>query len=342
VDNQAVGGSSGNSGINVPGPFVDYGFGGAIADTESSLTATNCTFSDNQALGGSNAFAAGKDIIGVGGAEGGAIYNEVGATATITGCTLNSNQALGGTGNSGSGPVALVGEGLGGGISAGYGGNLFGPTTFTVTGCTFAQDSATGGTNNSGTASVTALVGSGVGGIALYVGGTVNVTGSTFGNNQATGGTGNTAGGTAAFADLGAGGAIFNYLSSFNSSVYGNLGPSVVTVSDTLIDKNLAEGDGGGEGGGIANLLGTMTTVDNSRLSLNEANGGGVGAALGGGLYNDATSTLALTKALVTQNEADGLPGIGGGVYTQGTFTTDAHTQILFNIASTSDDNIGP
>ena len=44
---------------------------------------------------------------------------------------------------------------------------------------------------------------------------------------------------------------------------------------------------------------------------------------------------------MVTQNQADGSPGIGGGIYTLGTFTFDAFTVILFNHASTSGDNIG-
>jgi len=38
---------------------------------------------------------------------------------------------------------------------------------------------------------------------------------------------------------------------------------------------------------------------------------------------------------------ADGAPGIGGGVYTLGTFTHTT-TAIVFNFASTSGDNIGP
>ena len=44
----------------------------------------------------------------------------------------------------------------------------------------------------------------------------------------------------------------------------------------------------------------------------------------------------------MTQNQANGSPGIGGGIYTLGTFSYDAFTVILFNHASTSGDNIGP
>jgi hypothetical protein len=45
---------------------------------------------------------------------------------------------------------------------------------------------------------------------------------------------------------------------------------------------------------------------------------------------------------LVTLNNASGAVGIGGGVYTLGTFTYDSQTFIIFNFATTSGDNIGP
>src|SRR5262245_52713556 len=54
-------------------------------------------------------------------------------------------------------------------------------------------------------------------------------------------------------------------------------------------------------------------------LNLNDS-----GAGLGGGAFNDATSTLALTDSSVTRNHANGSPEIGGGIYTLGTFTFDA------------------
>jgi hypothetical protein len=44
----------------------------------------------------------------------------------------------------------------------------------------------------------------------------------------------------------------------------------------------------------------------------------------------------------VTLNAADGSPGIGGGVFTLGTFSKDALTFIIGNFASTSGNNIGP
>jgi hypothetical protein len=63
---------------------------------------------------------------------------------------------------------------------------------------------------------------------------------------------------------------------------------------------------------------------------------------LGGGIFNAATASLSLSSCQVILNQADGSPGIGGGVYTLGTFTYDPTTSILFNHASTSGNNIGP
>jgi hypothetical protein len=45
---------------------------------------------------------------------------------------------------------------------------------------------------------------------------------------------------------------------------------------------------------------------------------------------------------LVTQNHANGHPGIGGAVYTVGTFSADVLSVIKQNHASTRGDDIGP
>jgi hypothetical protein len=125
--------------------------------------------------------------------------------------------------------------------------------------------------------------------------------------------------------------------------VYGPLDVSTVTVSNCQISQNAAQGTGGGsgEGGGIANVLDASTMVGNSVVAQDLAVGGS-GAGLGGGAYNDASSTLALSGTLVTGNLAVGATGIGGGVYTVGTFDEDPLTVILFNHASTTDNNVGP
>ena len=87
----------------------------------------------------------------------------MGTAVNFSDCTFAHNQAIGGNGNSGSGPVVLVGEGIGGTIISGIRGRDLGPNTVTVSNCSLIQNSATGGDNNSGTASVAGLVGTGGG-----------------------------------------------------------------------------------------------------------------------------------------------------------------------------------
>jgi hypothetical protein len=103
-------------------------------------------------------------------------------------------------------------------VSTKGGSSTPGQNTLTVSKSTFTENVARGGNNNHGTASVSGLVGSGAGaGIANYAGGTATVTDSTLKDNEASGGRHNTGSGTAVFASLGAGGAIFNYLGKYNS-----------------------------------------------------------------------------------------------------------------------------
>lgn len=94
------------------------------------------------------------------------------------------------------------------------------------------------------------LVGTGAGaGIANYAGGTANVSGSELDHNQAGGGNGNTASGTGTvFAGVGVGAGIFNALGDYSSG-YGLFNTSAVTVSNSTLQNNQAQGgDGNGEG----------------------------------------------------------------------------------------------
>src|SRR5262249_9997758 len=99
----------------------------------------------------------------------------------------------------------------------------------------------------------------------------------------------------------------FNYLSNCDSPPedFGSMGVSKVIVTDPVIADNQAQGSGGRSG-------------------------------LGGGAFNDAGATLALTRSVVTEKHADGATGVVGGVYNLGTFTHGALTLILLNHASTS------
>jgi hypothetical protein len=84
-----------------------------------------------------------------------------------------------------------------------------------------------------------------------------------------------------------------------------------------------------------------VVTVTNSTLDQNLAQGGGGGTGQGGGAYNDASSSLTLKGCLVTLNQANGNPGQGGGVFNLGTFSHPG-SLIILNHAATSGDNIGP
>jgi hypothetical protein len=340
---QALAGSGGNSGPGDLESFEDYSFGGAIACTEAPMSITGTVFSGDKAVGGNNSIATATDFAAVGGSEGGAIYNELGATSTIVGCNFDGNEAVGGDGDSGSGSVVLVGEGLGGAIVSGFGGDVYGPDTLSVLKTNFNQNGAHGGDNDTGIATVAGLVGTGAGaGIANYSGASTNISNSALIDGQASGGSLDTAGGTGTvLAGVGTGGGVFNFLGNYSSPGYGDLNASAVAISNSAIQYNQAlGGEGGGEGGGIAGVFDATTMAADSIITQNFAGGAGV-AGLGGGAYNDATSSLALTASMVTLNQADGTPGVGGGIYTLGTFTYDGSTIILFNHASTSGDNVG-
>jgi hypothetical protein len=64
-------------------------------------------------------------------------------------------------------------------------------------------------------------------------------------------------------------------------------GPGSVTISNTIVTKNLA---GGGKGG----------------------HGADAGDGLGGGLFSDTSSTVTLEATSITKNKAKGGPGQGG------------------------------
>jgi hypothetical protein len=98
---------------------------------------------------------------------------------------------------------------------------------------------------------------------------------------------------------------------------------SVLTLTDSTLEHNVARGGEGGNGGdglggGLAVGVGSSATAGNSTITHNSAAGGEAGA---GG--------------------SDG-QGVGGGVYRLGAFTPDALTVVKHNHASTSNDDIGP
>src|SRR6185312_2688824 len=101
-------------------------------DEGQHLVIDGCTFSYNQAIGGSDAIGGSSGSGRIGHAEGGAVASGV---ATITNSTFDHNKALGGNNNTGGAGVFILGRGAGGAI-----GNFKFPgipDVLTVSNCTF-------------------------------------------------------------------------------------------------------------------------------------------------------------------------------------------------------------
>ena len=99
--------------------------------------------------------------------------------------------------------------------------------------------------------------------------------------------------------------------------------PATLSISNSAILANAAEGGAGGTGGD-----------------------GGDG--LGGGIFNDQGATATVMASVISANLAQGGlagsggsagQGIGGGIYNLGTFSLDTLSVVLGNYASTSNDN---
>ena len=147
----------GNDGYN-----LSQAFGGAIYSS-AVLNIGNSTFSGNQAVSGTGAFATdGTNLSG----NGGAIYNL--GSATFNGCVLYSNIAQGG-----SSLNENLEEGNGG---FAFGGGIFNAAQLAITNCTLALNSAIAG---SGSSSDFGPPPAGVNGNALG-GGVFNASGATF------------------------------------------------------------------------------------------------------------------------------------------------------------------
>jgi len=261
--------------------------GGAIYNA-GIVIASDCLFTNNQAVGGNGAAGAnGTDNPNANGTDahsgqpggsvaGGAIYN-LGSLA-LTGCTFQNNAARGGNGgNGGQGGIGGWAGGDGGdGDTGGFarGGAVFSTNSAAITNCTFANNSATGGNGGSG--------GSGGAGGAIGAG--------LAGNGQRGG--------------EGAGAGLYSHRLSWivgttfsaNACTGGNTG------NDGTVHGGYQGRDGGSGGnalgGGVCNL-GTNATL-NSTFHTNTAAGGNGGNGSNGAVGGDG---------------GDGGDGWGGGFY---------------------------
>jgi hypothetical protein len=194
--NEALGGS-GDSYTGSGGTvLVGGGYGGAIYkdDLHNSVVSwsvSNCTFTKDQAIGGTGNTGGVLTGDGIGGAIMTIHYGQGGVTGTVSGSTFSGNQAIGGAGSAGGNGA----DGLGGALA-----NLMG-ATLTVSNCTLSGNQAIGGAGGSG-----ANGGNGFGG-GLYNDGssTLTVTVSTVTANSASGG----AAGSGGSAGLGKGGGAY-------------------------------------------------------------------------------------------------------------------------------------
>jgi hypothetical protein len=342
-----------------------FGQGGAVINQSgaSTMTLTGCTLTGNRAVGGSGATGEGASL---GQGQGGAVVNGV-ATMTITGCSIIGNEADGGDGGTPTSDNPHTGGGLGGGIeniafatltitdslvsgnvarggdtTAGPGSNALGggidntqSSSLTMKNTKVVGNQAVAGHGGPGTSTVPAGIASG-GGLNTQFGNafggttptTATITDSVFSGNSALGsdgGTGNAGGG-------GFGGGIAVGINAFVGVTRPDFPEnSVLTLTNTTVDHNEAQGGRGGKG----------------------ADGG---AGLGGGLwlYSRSATTpevsAQLTNSTVDHNRADGGQkgqggadgqGIGGGVYDfQGAFALDSGSAVKKNHASFSDDDL--
>ncbi len=259
-------------------------------------------FTGNQAKGGSPGASAG----------GGALSDSsnLGATMTVAGCKLSGNAAIGSAGGDG---ITNFGSGQGGGI------NDF--ASLTVRNSTLTNNQAVGTPLAPGAVpSQTVSDGSASAGGGIFclttssVTATASVADSTLTGNQAQGG----AGAPGSAGSIGEGGGISLIVV-----------PSALVTGCTLAG-NVAQGGAGGSGGvgapgvsgGIDLAFGSSVTVSNTTLINNQAIGGAGGAGdvgcEGGG------------------------EGVGGGINvgTGAGVTLSKSSKVLFNFASTSNDNI--
>jgi hypothetical protein len=294
------------------------GYGGGIYNA-GNLTAMNCVFANNTAIGPAGAYNSGGSGSN---SLGGAIYN-IGFLNAIR-CTFQSNSTVGGDGVTSSG-------GSGGAGGDGYGGAIENLGASIMTECWLANNRATGGSGGPGADGGTTFgypangypggMGGKSGGGAIGNFGTLTMSNCLLASNSATGGLGAhggngglTAQGPGGMGGRGGSGGDGNGGALFNSG-------SAVLLNDTIA-LNLGAGNQGGSGGNVG-----IGAPDYPRGSGGWGGSGGSGY---GAIY-DANGQCYLTNCTVALNRAtpgtggsgglggqDGANGVAGGLKTVG------------------------
>jgi hypothetical protein len=284
--------------------------GGAVANSDCTITLTGCTLSGNSAAYGGAVFNDGTGVATVtavlsgnrathdGVGAGGALYN-YGGNLTVLNASLANNSADfrgGGIGNFHDGIVTVTSSSLTGNSAASGGGGIANEWgTLYVSASTLSGNSSSYGgalfNDSLGRATVTAVLngntarnnGSGAGGALYNNGGNLTVLNASLANNSA---------------------------DSRGGGIANSLGGTVTVTGSTLTGNSVGSG-----GGGIANEWGTLT-VDTSTLSGNHA-------ISGGALYNSDTATATVTTSTLSANTAD---DSGGGIANTGTLQVSSCT----------------
>uniref|UniRef100_UPI003563B869 CHRD domain-containing protein n=1 Tax=Stieleria sp. TaxID=2795976 RepID=UPI003563B869 len=343
--------SSANPSGEVRGQIVfptPMGSGGGVLNDGGSVSITDSTISGNVAS-----------------RAGGGIEATPGSVTTLIGVNLDDNIA---------GPAGLATPGNGGGL------HITGDADATITGGSVSGNVAAsegGGLwNGSGTMSVegTSIIGNVAQGSASHDGG-----GGIFNNGGDLLISDTTISGNLADGESGSGGGLFNLAGNvtvsnssfeFNGANRAGGGIEIVDGTVTLTDSHLinndvdgtatngspSPGNGGGlhvtgvadvtltggtvfgnvaasEGGGLWNQAGSTLTVDGTLVSGNSAFGDDADNG-GGGLFNNG-GTLVLRNATVSENFADGENGSGGGILNvSGGTVSITDSSITGNVAS--------
>lgn len=355
--------------------------GGAIYNNLGQLTVTSSLLTDNGASGASGSGGAlfvngGTTTINDSELSDNFASRAGGAIEAATGATLTVNDSLLGSTIAGQGNFAGSNPGNGGGLhitgagsnvvfnggsvenntASREGGGLWNDagSILTLNDVYIANNTAAGAAandggggvfNNGGTTNIfngiiTANRATGTGGSGgglFSLGGTVNVTGTTFTSNTASRAGGAievAAAATVVLNNVTQGGAT---AASGNraAGLPGNGGAlhvtgagSAVTLNGGVVQNNFAAR----EGGGLWNDAGSTMNVNNARIVNNIAQGTAADDG-GGGIFNNGGNTV-INQTTIAGNSATGRFGAGGGIHSNGGVVTLKNSTVNHNNAN--------
>ena len=266
-------GTSSMSGLTIAAGAVNSGgIGGEGAGILNTgiLTLTDCTFSNNETRGGTNATPGANG----GFARGGAVAND--GTLLLERCTFYSNQAVGGNGTNNTAQF-----GFGGAGGAGNGGAVFNYSgaTLTINNCTFFNNTGSGGKGGDDLSFAGGTGGEGSGGV--FNQGTMTMTACTLSGNTGTGGAGgkgnnfiNNGGSGTGSGGLSAGGGTSTVRNTLSAGNFGSGGPDVRGAFTSDGYNLLGKGDGSTGFTAPGDQSGSIAAPRDPKLGPLQNNGG--------------------------------------------------------------------